>query len=248
MATLNGLLELIERDAVMHAWWTRRRPDVLSWEDLLTREDFRAYESLRGSVSVLDVTTDFGVPVSLAVFQGRNERRTPRLLVAAAAKADETEAIRKSLAELSHLLIRATAGFSARMRFKPREDLSEIRGFFMALLQYHRDESFGPAAFLLESASRRAPRGGGSARLADVVTAVKAQGFEPWVIDRTTADVDALGFKVVRVVVPGLIPLNALHLHRPWGVPRLFTLGKKLGTHDRVLGLDDLNPANHPFP
>lgn len=248
MACLNGLLEIIERDAVMHTWWTRRRPDFIAWEELLHREEFHAYRSLRGHVSVLDCTTDLGVPVALAVFQGRNERRTPRLLVAAAAKTDETEAVRKSLAELSHLLIRAQAGFSARMRIEPCADADEVRGFFMALLQYHRDESFSRAAFLLESARRRSPRAGGDGTLAEVVARVHGQGFEPWVIDRTTGDVDSLGFKVVRIVVPGLLPLNAFHLHRPWGVPRLFTLGQKLGTHDRVLGLDDLNPANHPFP
>jgi len=86
------------------------------------------------------------------------------------------------------------------------------------------------------------------------VDAVAAAGFDTVVVDQTASVQRDLGFRTVKVLVPGLVPIDfgwarqrALHL------PRVRTAMRDSGLrhrelHQRELRVDELNPAPHPFP
>ena len=74
------------------------------------------------------------------------------------------------------------------------------------------------------------------------------KGFSPIVVDLTTRDLQSIGLHVVRVIVPGLLQLDELHVFRHWGGERLYNLKKNLGYTNQILSLSDLNLKPHPFP
>jgi ribosomal protein S12 methylthiotransferase accessory factor len=67
-------------------------------------------------------------------------------------------------------------------------------------------------------------------------------------IDVTTSDVDEVGFKVVRVVVPELQPMDINHRYRHLGGQRLYDVPWKLGLLPRHPDERTLNAQPHPFP
>jgi ribosomal protein S12 methylthiotransferase accessory factor len=66
-------------------------------------------------------------------------------------------------------------------------------------------------------------------------------------VDLTTPDIEELGLRVVRVVVPGAHPLYMGHINRALGVRRLYEVPQRLGYPGLVPGDAD-NPYPHPFP
>jgi ribosomal protein S12 methylthiotransferase accessory factor len=81
------------------------------------------------------------------------------------------------------------------------------------------------------------------------VEALARAGFDVLVVDQSTPEQRELGLSTVKVIVPGLVPIDfgwqwqrALHL------PRVRTAPRDAGLRAHVLGARDLNPAPHPFP
>ena len=73
-----------------------------------------------------------------------------------------------------------------------------------------------------------------------------APGLEVIVVDLTTSDVEGLGFKVVKVLIPGMQPID----FGPWqrlGGPRLYEVPARLG-YSAASGPQELNLFPHPFP
>lgn len=84
-------------------------------------------------------------------------------------------------------------------------------------------------------------------QVAWVVERLKCCGLPALVVDLTTTDLRQANFDVVRALVPGAVPLNSDHRHRPLGSPRLYSVPPKLGRR-APRGPLDLNPVAHPFP
>ena len=75
-ATLQGFLELVERDSVALWWYNRvRRPaiDLDSFSEPYVDELRAAYASLGREVWALDLTSDFGIP-AVGAFSRRTDR------------------------------------------------------------------------------------------------------------------------------------------------------------------------------
>jgi ribosomal protein S12 methylthiotransferase accessory factor len=83
----------------------------------------------------------------------------------------------------------------------------------------------------------------------DVETCVRrlaAAGLEVLVADLTTPDVAGLGFKVVKVLIPGMHPID-FGYWRHLGGRRLYETPARLG-YRAAYGPNDLNLFPHPFP
>ena len=65
--------------------------------------------------------------------------------------------------------------------------------------------------------------------------------------DLTTPDVEELGLKVLRCVIPGFHPLFMGHNLRALGGSRLWEVPQKLGYRGINREFRD-NPAPHPYP
>ncbi|MDI1480349.1 TOMM precursor leader peptide-binding protein [Polyangium sp. y55x31] len=223
-AILHGFLELVERDAVAIWWYNRlRRPglDVSSFGDPFFEEIEAAYRSSGRPLWLLDITSDLGIPVVVALAAAREEGR---FHAGFGCHLDGHLAAQRALTELNQ-------AYDPAGRLPPLLDVRKLE-----------DRSFLTPA---EDASPRtvvdAPRRPEGDDLAgDVRACVELSaraGLETLVLDQTRPD---LGLCVVKVTVPGL-----RHFWPRFGPGRLYDVPVHMGFRDRALDEAELNPV--PF-
>jgi ribosomal protein S12 methylthiotransferase accessory factor len=127
-AVQSGLLELIERDAIMRTWITRESPVRIDTQSLPGSLAFRIQEleSLGKQVDVLQMKSNGPLPTYMVTIRGD---KFPYFYAGAAAKLSAEEAIHKALDE-------AVAGYTSRImleRFLKKEDADKnAKGIFDA--------------------------------------------------------------------------------------------------------------------
>lgn len=223
-AMLQGLLELVERDAVS-VWWhngiQRRAVDLESFEDGFLRSA-RSMASCNGRrLHVLDVSTDIAIPVFVAVSAG-NPQSSDRdsVLLGCGAHPDARIAIGRALTELAQV--------GAVLARRPVKSVC-------SLSQHPHLEPTDYAA----SASDFPPLRTSSVQeaLDHCVRLVEELGFEVIFVDMTRT-----GLRVARVIIPGLQPL-----HPNFNAPRLRQLPVAMGWLDRPRTLEDLKMFAFPM-
>lgn len=224
-AILQGFLEVVERDAVALWWYNRlRRPglDLESFEQPYLERLLAHYGGLGYGVWLLDVTSDFEIPVFAAVARKRSAREGEWLL-GFGAHFDPRIAASRALAEMSQFLPVALSGRAVRLFTAP---LAEDR--FLSpdphkparrLADFH----FHAAGDLREEVERCV------ARAAEL-------GLETLVLDQTRQDV---GLRVVKVIVPGTRPFWAR-----FAPGRLYEAPVKMGWLPCPLREEELNPVH----
>jgi len=85
------------------------------------------------------------------------------------------------------------------------------------------------------------------AELRLLVARLAAKGHRTIVVDCTAPLLRELGLFAVKVLIPGLQPLNCGHRLRPLGGERVVTVAQRMGLADRRQDLSDLNAWPHPF-
>lgn len=270
-AAYHGLMEVVERDAFLIAWYGRTplpEIDPASSSVVHTRALVDRLEMYGYQARFFDARLTFPIPVVVAAAV-RRDGGTGALCFGAGASLDPQAALAGGLCEI------ATDAVNLPWRTElGRERLSAMARDFDRVevlhdhpLVYGLPEMTRHAAFLLEGPpAAAAPRSlaevraevaaAGLAPSADLredlercVAAVAAAGFDVIVVDQTVPEQRDLGAVTVSVLVPGLVPIDfgwsrqrALHL------PRLRTAPRQAGRRDRDLEAADLNPAPHPFP
>ncbi|MCW5979531.1 MAG: TOMM precursor leader peptide-binding protein [Bryobacteraceae bacterium] len=228
-ATLNALLELIERDSVAIWWYNRVRLPRVSAPDV---------EAAFGSafpqrvLKLIDITSDIRVPVVAAVSAGRNGGST---VIGAAAHPDLHEAARKAAAEASMLSLSLPV-----RRPRPAPSTPEER----ALRRWWRSASLDNQAYLVPlrqaHVATPASRPETAATLLDrCLRRLEKCGLDAHWLDHTRPEV---GVPVVRTIVPGL--------RHPWarfGPGRLYDAPVRLGWRRRPLSESQLNPYLFPW-
>ncbi|WP_371484740.1 TOMM precursor leader peptide-binding protein [Kitasatospora sp. NBC_00315] len=261
-----GLMEAVERDAFLLAWYGRlelpeldasraERPEIRALVDRLAMYGYRA--------RFFDTRVSFPVPVVTAVAE-RVDGGLGRLCFGAGASLDPEAALWAGLCEIATDAVnlrRRTARDERRLRAMA-EDFDRVRVLHDHPLLYGLPEMAPYADFLL-APRRTGPvgldtlRGAGAIRpgtdlredLLACVGAVTAAGFDVVVVDQTMPEQRDLGFHTAGVLVPGLLPIDFGHRRqRALTMPRLRTAARLAGLRDRDLRDDDLNPAPHPFP
>jgi ribosomal protein S12 methylthiotransferase accessory factor len=81
-----------------------------------------------------------------------------------------------------------------------------------------------------------------------LVEFLKKSNLQTHVVDLTTVDINDVGFKVVRAVIPGMQPLDLDHACPHLGGKRLYEVPHKLGRIPKPITEDEVNPNPHPFP
>lgn len=258
-ATLHGLVELIERDAFLLAWWGRRSgagsPIPTDGLDPLTTHLIRVADQLGYDMRLLDITSDIGIPTVAAVAVAREPDADVRgaYHCAAGANPNLAKAAAAAVVEVATTLSlvaskqpepegRRTAMLADPFQVRTLED-------HVAL---HEDPSVAPRwrTFLAGTEQGRAPKSApfdasGDLRqvLDRVVRACVAVGARPLVVDITTEAVRAAGLRAAKVLAPGMVPMSFGHaVARTAGLPRLDALLPK-DPQERDRYLDP-----HPFP
>jgi len=222
-AALFGALELIERDALLLAWYSRSAPPrfVTTTIDSAPLRALHSLLDLAGyDVCCFDITTEFGIPAVLVLLLGRDADRLAAF-VTAACHPDPHEAMAAALGE-AHSLVGVTAHNLARQRRQHGDGaLEHLRDsaqgqFYGQPSQRHHFDFLADAPATLawqdfvsaHAASAGTALHGPGAAWEMVCTRAAAAGYELVVADVTPPALPALGLYAARVFMPGTLPLT----------------------------------------
>ena len=246
-ALLSGLCEVIERDAIALLWLQRMALPRLSLDGLggALGEHLERAARGAGETAFFDATTDLGVPTiySVDTMPGAREVAT---LVMCATDVDPHRAAAKILREA------ASSRIALEARRPVVEDPADCFSVFDGALHMARPERRHAFDFLLGSeTSRRLPElpalatGDAASELRAVLGRLAARGLEAFAVDLTTDEALSVGFRVVRVIVPGLQPLSFAHRARFLAHPRLYDAPARMGFP--VHAEEEITPWPQPF-
>jgi len=266
-AAYHGLMELVERDAFLVAWFARRAlPEIdprtsalASTRCMVDRLDMYGYEA-----RFFDARLSFDVPVVVGVAV-RKDGGLGALAFGAGAGLDPEAALAAALCEIGTdcLMSAMRVGWDRERYESMAEDPTRMFGLHDHPHVYGLPQMRHHAAFLLDQGvaprslaetfgpDRPAPPLADDLRtdLAHCVDQVAAGGFDVVVVDQTTPEQAALGLHTVNVTVPGLVPIDFGWLRqRAPHSGRVRTALREAGLMDRDLRDDEINPAPHPFP
>jgi ribosomal protein S12 methylthiotransferase accessory factor len=235
-AVLQGLLELVERDAVA-LWWYNRvsRPKVslpISQDSWISETEAH-YRNLGRSLWALDVTTDVGIPVMVGV----SARDGGDVIFGFGAHPDARVALRRALTEVNQMLTSAS--------LEPREREARLKRDYPAALEWWEGHTLDTDPYL-KPASRLpskvlGDRAGSASEdllddVLDCVSRVASVGCDVLVHDLTRPDVS---FPVVKVAAPGL-----RHFWRRLGPGRLYDVPIRLGWIPQPRSEVEMNPVS----
>lgn len=230
-AILQGLLEVIERDAVA-LWWYNRTPmpavDLSAARDPYVDELIGVYHDLGREVWVLDLTADLDVPVFAAISRKVAGPRED-IMFGFGAHLDPRVALRRALTELNQIM---PPVIDITSRQWGTMDIDLRRWLLNATVANH--------SYLLPHGTSRLDRHAYEPRadLAEDIRAIQSGieglGMELLVLDQTRPDI---GLPVVKVIVPGM-----RHFWARFGEGRLYDVPVRLGRLNRPTDFTDLNP------
>jgi ribosomal protein S12 methylthiotransferase accessory factor len=210
-ATLAGLSELIERDGLM-LFWYRRPPTapvpVEQIEPAPLREELRAVQELGFAVIVCRLVYDLGVPCYLVL-----ALRGADLAYGLGCDTADEDALAHAVRELGARLRWLLPASPRSILFQPLRSTRipddhyalYCRGPLHGVLRGALDQ-----ALVLPPATLPSGRGSGAAeaRLQLLTQGLGERGFRVYWCDVTAPAAAAAGLRVVRVLVPGLIPVH----------------------------------------
>ena len=263
-AILYGLLELIERDAFLLAWYGKARLaeiDPLTCQRPSTRFMLHRIELQGYDVRLFDNRIDLPVPVVTGVAT-RRDGGLGALCLASGAGLDPEDAVSAALCEVATYV----SDFGNRTKriqdvLEPMvTDYSKVRNLEHHPLLFGLPEMLDQARFLLGD-ERKQPmaeiyRNWSPPRTLDLLDDLRCcldsltgAGFDVIVVDQTAPEQEAFGLRTACVIVPGLIPIDfGWHKQRVLTMPRMRTAFRRAGWRSTDLGDSDLHLVPHPFP
>jgi ribosomal protein S12 methylthiotransferase accessory factor len=233
-AILQGLLELVERDATAVWWYNRVRRPALDLEGcgIEACKAIQDHYHDRGrEIWALDIQTDLGIPVVVACSsQGRGPGEA--LLMGLGAHLDPGIALVRALCEMNQMLTALDLLQEGGTADPALADWLE-----RATLQENQHLQPLPGERRQLGAVQRFCSGSLEGDIQQCVAALEARGLEVLVLDMSRPDI---GVPVVRVAVPGL-----RHFRPRFAPGRLFDVPVRLGWLSMVHSEGELNPR--PF-
>ncbi|AXA92884.1 YcaO-like family protein [Massilia sp. YMA4] len=222
-AALFGALELIERDALLLAWYSRSTPPrfiAASIDSAPLRQLHGLLELAGYTVCCFDITTEFALPTVLVLLLGQSDERLGAF-VTAACHPDPREALAAALGE-AHSLAGITERNLARQRqrhgaghLEHLRDSAQAQYYGQHSQRRHFDfladavPTLAWGDFVARHAGSASTALRGPAAAWDLLCARSAQaGYEVIVADVTPAGLPALGLYAARVFLPGTLPLT----------------------------------------
>ncbi|WP_010268898.1 TOMM precursor leader peptide-binding protein [Paenibacillus senegalensis] len=270
-AILHGMLEVIERDSFLLAWYRKLLlppidPDSAAGSELQWMRS-RLRHIYGYELHLFNMTMDSGIPAIWVILRSRKEHDA-RLINAAAAHPDPEQAAINALHEAAAFIPVLNAKF--RERRKETElmvhDASLVRQMDDHPLVYAHPKAESRLDFLLknnrepqtfqevaEMASLRAlPSLSHTDLTADVqelVERFRSLNLEVLVVNQTCSEIEKNQLCCVKVLIPGMLPMSfGHHLRRLNGLYRLASVPDLLGYPTELSSPNELNLHPHPFP
>jgi bacteriocin biosynthesis cyclodehydratase domain-containing protein len=234
-AVLQGLLELVERDAVALWWYNRTRQpavDLTAFTDPWIEELLKVYAELQREVWVLDLTSDLRVPTMAALTRHTGSTREA-IMFGFGAHLDPRVALRRALTELNQLMPLLAESGPDRQTGHADPDMTH----------WLRHATVQNQPYLLPDPDRTPTTPAGyhylpNPDLLDDIRTIQRRldqlGLELLVLDQTRPDI---GLPVVKVIVPGL-----RHFWARFAPGRLYEVPVRTGRRTSPVEYDDLNP------
>lgn len=247
-AVINSLLEQVERDGVMSAWYRQDSPSGIEISSLSSRwpelHDFLTQEvdTTQLSVRLFDFETPVDLPTVGAVARSR-DGSFPGFVYGAGSGMDPREAIYKAATE-------AIQCFPSVHQYALTMDPDGVSpstqdNFKSNVFYYTLPENFDEVEMFWEGGTRSVDEFYPPAKYPDAADMSTKEKYArilakfsdgdvtPIAVDITTRDVERMGAKVTKVVAPELVPL---------GIPTVPPTN-----HPRIR--DDIETTRpHPFP
>jgi len=256
-ALLKALGEAVERDAYTIVWQNQlARPhiDLESVDDPAIRQFVHVLKRLAIQVHAILLTLDIQIPVILVVMT--RLEGPPWTVVASGADLSPRHALLLAMEEACLALIGMGRYASAARDYRAANDYSDVTTLRRHGLAHAVDPRLRSSiAFLTQPTEtvkfeelRDVATGNPVVDLKTALNEIRPLVTDVVGVDVTTPDVDEVGFKVVRVIVPDLQPMDINHRHQHLGGRRLYEVPWNLGLVPRRRQQADLNVQPHPFP
>ncbi|MEU0358722.1 TOMM precursor leader peptide-binding protein [Streptomyces cyaneofuscatus] len=265
-AILFGLLELVERDAFLLAWYGRARLTAIDLttattpavRSMLDRAALHGYD-----VHAFDTRMDLAVPVVTALAV-RRDGGHGTLSFSAAAGFDPADTVEAALSEvltyIPHLpyqvaerrteLEAMERDFSKVLHLKDHAQLYGLPSMVRHAAEYLEPEAVLPLEEVFADWRPLRPRTGD---LLDDLRCLRDQltgaGYDVIAVDQTTPEQHRMGLHTVSTTVPGLLPLDfGWTRQRALRMPRLRTALRAAGRRADDLPEAEIKAVPHPFP
>ncbi|MGW7315311.1 TOMM precursor leader peptide-binding protein [Streptomyces sp. NPDC054854] len=266
-ALLGALLELIERDAFLLAWYGGQRLTEIDLASvpgpavrmMVDRAALQGYD-----VHAFDNRVDLAVPVvtGLAV---RRDGGPGLYSFGAGAALDPATAVEAALSEvltyIPHLpgqvaerqveLEAMSQDFALVKHLKDHAQLYGLPAMAPHVRTYLEPTGVAPMADLYREWETEHRPTSGDLRddLLSCVGQLTGAGHDVIVVDQTTPEQRAMGLRTVCAVVPGLLPIDfGWSRQRAPFMPRLRTAARRAGLRDSDLTREEIRLVPHPFP
>jgi ribosomal protein S12 methylthiotransferase accessory factor len=256
-AILSAIGEVVERDSLV-CFWLNRIPvtrivvDEASWifESYATRLSKPGLE-----YQICEVTTDLGIPTVFTLLTG-NSTDGPMVNAGSQANLSPTRATLKSLVEAAQgrpyirFIIKTNPGWEYKPDFSTLNSFQDHAAFYTRAPQHLDALDFIGQPVRVKNLSEIPDLSTGSPK-GDIEVFLKLlakHDLDVIVIDLTPPDIEEIGLKVVRVLIPGLQLLHGDHRYPHLGGTRIYGMRQALGFWGGVVTERDLNPYPHPLP
>lgn len=256
-AALGALLELVERDAFLSAWYHRLPVQPIA---LHTHPDPRLVgivdaHGRRGvTIEAYRLPADHEIPAVAALAIGRDES-DPAVVVGLGAGVVLADAVRSAVTEVAQvrpairMKLRDPKVIERRAQLvaDPAE-VSELEDHDLLYTDAHMLSAFDMwrsstgEALVISDEERRAEGG-----VEWVVGELMKAGARSYLYDMTTRDISPLGLHVARAFIEDFQPIHFGDREFRKGGKRFYDLPRRLGFDTHARREDQLNPLPHPL-
>jgi ribosomal protein S12 methylthiotransferase accessory factor len=257
-AQLGGLLEVVERDAFLNAWYHRLSPARLDWRthpDPDIRSIGKTYARRDVEIELYSLPTDHAVPVVLGMAVDLSGNG-PAIVIGLGCSRRIEKAAASAMLEVAQVRPAIRMKLRDPKVLARREELLADHAQVTELEDHdllYTDLSMLSAFDIWRSTQAVASFEEGAGEfdahddLAWLVGKLAAVGANACVCDVTTPDIIALGLHVWRGIVPDFQPIHFGEAKFRSGGTRLYEMPMRLGLADRAVTRAELNPLPHPL-
>jgi ribosomal protein S12 methylthiotransferase accessory factor len=265
-AFFHALLEVIERDAFLVAWYNRLPLTELTLDDAEDKTILLVRDRLEAAgyrLHVYDMTMDSGIPSVWATIVNPAADAKVKTYTAAGAHPNPEKAIMGALVEVA-----TSISIYEELLPQKREqaalmlqDDSLVQTMEDHVLLYSHPGAAERFSFLTADGSRKRgireayaswyreePPLDLTVELERLVGRLLETNHDVILVDETTPELEALGLTAVKALVPGMLTMSFGHQYRRLVPERIRYTPVRTGRRSAPIAMSDVNPYAHPFP
>jgi ribosomal protein S12 methylthiotransferase accessory factor len=257
-AICKGIQEVIERDAFMIMWQNQlpcSEIDLSTVNDPFIQSMLNELKVLPAECQAYLLPSDIEVPVIMVLLRGTSDQ-FPHSVVGVSADLNPNKALILALEEVGLGWVGMGRYTFSEKIYKPAKDYQNINTVILHGIAHAMDPTLGKSLEFLNPTGKQISiqdikniyDENMVNNIRNLVSKLDEKGLNVIVKELTTVDVDEVGFKVTRVVIPGMQPLDVNHSRRYLGGTRLYEVPCQMGLRSRPLTEEEVNPYPHIFP